>query len=191
MPAPGPAAINHPRVGATTGPESTIEQWKASADLMLGYLPTSARWAIGSAIAVGLLVILGAVIDSAPHSSPDAALRPPPSTTDDGLDIPIDVADDSAPTGNTAFDALSDEDQSTCGEVNRRFDLATDDGDLEESELTDVVDYAYRFSDYGGRLEAAAVDLREAMATAQFDPTHADEIVSAGQTLLYVCNYGG
>lgn len=158
---------------------------------MLGDLPPSARWGIGTVIAIGLLVIAGVAIDGASDSPPDVSQAPPPSTTDDDADFTFDVADDPIPTGNSTFDALSAEDQSTCGEVNRRFDVATSDSDLQEHELAAVVSYAYRFSDYGGRLEAAAVDLRDAIANASYDPSYADEVVSAGQELLYVCNYGG
>lgn len=179
---------------AASGP--TWQDWKESAELLWSDLPRVLRWGIGVSLVALVVVIGSSVVDpgtetATPAAPPPAA--PPGGDAADRADDPVgdtfDVIDDGDQGSNPAFRALSTDDQGVCEDINIQFAVAAADDELLVSEVLDITNYAYRYSDYGGALEAAAQDLLQAMADAADGFADGDDVADAGRELLHLCDY--
>ena len=153
------------------------------------------RWGAGIALTIILLVTVASLASGDGRPEPEVADRPADSANsnadepgEDPFDDSFDVNDDAYGPDNAAYRSLSDNDQRVCGVVNRRLRSAVADDELEPAELLEIVGYAYRYSDVGGRLESSADDLISAIRGLEGHGRDGD-IERAGGDLLYVCNY--
>lgn len=186
---------SEPSAGGVPAPPTASQEWLASLQLIWEDVPVPWRWGAGITLTIILLVTAASLASGNDRSEPEVTDRPADAANsnadedEEPFDDSFDVNDDAYGPNNAAYRALSDNDQGVCEVVNRRLRSAVADDQLEPTELLEIVGYAYRYSDVGGRLESSADDLLSAIRD-EFEGRGRDgEIERAGGDLLYVCNY--